>query len=263
MSLGAIVHAALPSLHGRLLVRRLARDAIARGEPEFRRLPQLCRAGALMLDVGANRGVYSYLARRHGMRVVALEPNPALAQFIRLWSSGSVRVVEAAASNRSGIAHLVIPVMAGRELDGLASLAPSHGTVPGRSLTVRTVRLDDLLAQEPELQDVALMKIDVEGHELEVLEGARRLLETCRPTLIVEAEERHRRGAVESVRRLLEGYGYRGLFYWEGAYRPIGEFSADRHQDAGRVRPDGVCTGDYANNFLYLPERSGLAPGPC
>ena len=255
LSLGRIVHKAMPSLHSRLLIRRLAREALLRGDPEIRLLPRLCRKGQLMLDVGANRGVYSFIARRRGMRVVAVEPNPPLARFIRQWSGDTIQVVEAAASNRTGTAVLLVPVMAGRQLDGLASLALAQQASSACSrFPVRTIRLDDL-----GLSDVGLMKIDVEGHEIEVLQGAQRLLDQCRPTIIVEAEERHRRGTVEDVRRHLESRGYRGFFLWKGACRPIDEFSDQVHQDSRYVRPDGTRSGEYANNFLYVPEEECLA----
>ena len=105
---------------------------------------------------------------------------------------------------------------------------------------------------------VGFIKIDVEGHELAVIQGARRLLERDRPTLLVEIEQRHAgRGVREScdaIRRL----GYAGFFIDWGWLRPLAEFRPEIHQ---RLDADGEATSAYVNNFLFFPDDARCLTG--
>ena len=78
---------------------------------------------------------------------------------------------------------------------------------------------------------VGFIKIDVEGHGLRGAGGALGIIERDHPTVLVEAEERHRSGAVGSVRELLEQRGYCGFFLFHGRMESIDGFSRDKHQD--------------------------------
>jgi hypothetical protein len=96
------------------------------------------------------------------------------------------------------------------------------------------------------------LKIDVEGHELAVIEGARRTIESHRPTLLIECEARHRvDGDVQPVFDLLLSHGYEGSFFMNGHRRPLADFDAGAHQriDEGASSiPHG-----YVNNFAFVP----------
>jgi hypothetical protein len=96
------------------------------------------------------------------------------------------------------------------------------------------------------------LKIDVEGHELAVLNGARRLLEQYRPTILVECEARHRADSdVRPVFELLQSLGYEGSFFDRRSRRPLGEFDAAVHQRLDPANPDRVPRG-YVNNFAFV-----------
>ena len=75
------------------------------------------------------------------------------------------------------------------------------------STNVSVARLDALVRQ-----DVAFVKVDVEGHELNVLNGAVALLDRCQPVFLVEAEDRHRAEATRSVFKFFQRKSYRGFF---------------------------------------------------
>lgn len=147
----------------------------------------LMRPGDVFCDVGANAGYFSIgVARRApGVRVIAFEPQPTLARAI---------AVSAALNDLDNV--LVFPTMLGAR-DGTAKLfVPSHSVhasaVPRaprvRALTcpVRTLTelVDRRLVPWP-----TLVKIDVEGAELEVLQGAVRLLQENPPYLVLESDE--------------------------------------------------------------------------
>jgi FkbM family methyltransferase len=160
------------------------------------------RPGDTFVDVGANIAPYSLLAASvDGVGVVAFEPGDEArrraAANVALNSMGDRVVLSAAAvSDRDGRARLtashrptdhLVDEAAGPDGDGDVAVAVAvvDGT-PTRE--VPTVRLDTYAAREG-LARVALVKVDVEGHELDVLAGAAGLLDRDRPALVVEVNE--------------------------------------------------------------------------
>jgi FkbM family methyltransferase len=142
------------------------------------------RAGDVVWDVGANIGYLALVAARivgPAGRVVAIEPDAQCAAAIRrnarLNDLAGVEVVEAAAASDTGTADLV--VVRDRLWTRLASVGDHHDSE--QRVAVATVALDDLDAPPP-----ALVKIDVEGAELEVLAGMTRLLREQRPIVVCE-----------------------------------------------------------------------------
>ena len=187
-----------------LRVTKRALQSWANGEPELRLVPRLCSRNEWSVDVGANNGVYAWHLARWSAGVVAFEPQPSHARFLERAFGSRVRVEQVALSKESGEAVLRVPQHE-RE-DGRATIEPrnrlSQFTCDEYAVSCR--RLDSY-----EFGPVGLIKIDVEGHELDVLEGASEILERDHPNLIIEAEERHRIGALESVSVFLKQFGYR------------------------------------------------------
>jgi len=143
------------------------------------------RGGGLILDVGANIGLYTAAcARAAGAagRVIALEPGPAtfekLAETCRRLRLTNVTALKLAASRAEGVAYLAAP-RPDREVH--QRLVEDDGDA---GVAVPTRRLDDVCGDD--VNAVTLLKIDVEGHELAALEGARRILGNGRAQLIVE-----------------------------------------------------------------------------
>ena len=160
--------------------------------------------GDLAIDVGANVGVYTISAAlRIGPagRVIAIEADedyvPRLRANLARNSIDNVTVVAAAAGASDGEAEFTLA--ADRAFSSIKPLVSYREA--GVSRTVPLHRLDTIWSEADE-PDVAFVKIDVEGAELEVIAGAERLLERCRPALIVEVspatepEVRERLGSV-------------------------------------------------------------------
>jgi FkbM family methyltransferase len=170
-------------------------------ESELRHLDRIAPGGAVAVDVGANEGLYSCRLARRFARVVAFEVNDDLTQELAAWNPGNVEIVHTGLSSREGETVLYIPLVGGRALTGWASLAP--GNCPEarehREKRVRVRPLDDW-----NLSGVAFMKIDVEGHELEVLRGAEQTLARNRPTILVEVKPPNQAAVAE----FLAGLGY-------------------------------------------------------
>ncbi|MGH2839244.1 MAG: FkbM family methyltransferase [Solirubrobacteraceae bacterium] len=161
--------------------------------------------GGTLVDVGAHVGYLTIIAARlvgPAGSVVAVEPVPENARAIErnatLNGFANVRTIEAAAAARSGEAELI--TVADTLWTRLASVG-EHPLESDRSL-VRTVALDDLLeaGELPAVPDV--VKIDVEGAELEVLEGMRGMLAGGATSVICELH-----GTNERFAALMEELG--------------------------------------------------------
>ena len=221
-------------------------------EQELFYLDRLVPEGTITVDVGANCGLYTRKLARLSRRVHAFEPSHEMADLLRRTSARNVSVHEVALSDQAGNAELFIP-QDGRDLiHGLASLQPAVGASSRAvaPVNVPTARLDAIVRQ-----DVAFVKIDVEGHELNVLKGAVELLENSQPVFLGEAEERQRLRATRSIFEFFEERSYRGFFLKEGSATPIDQFSPLELQDASALLPDGGRKRgrSYVNNFFFFP----------
>ena len=184
------------------------------------------RKGGTILDVGAHIGYYTLLfAKRVGAdgRVIAFEPSTAtyerLVENISLNEFDNISTVKAAASNSAGTA--TINVAAGNNT-GSTSLHFESGAV-GTEL-VDTVAIDDYLARYA-IDDVSVVKIDVEGHELQVLEGMRSTLARPAdeaPEVFVEVNETTLESAGTTVDAIFDELGASGY----QAYRIVGDGEA-------------------------------------
>lgn len=201
------------------------------------------------IDVGGNWGTYAALLSRLASKVHCIEPNPRLARLLQRTMPANVSVAQCAASRSPGVATLHIPVAGLRSLDGLASLRPDAGAQTVR-VDVPAIALDTFSGR-----DIGFVKIDVEGFEVEVLDGAMQLVSARRPVLLIEIEERHAKGAIAAVRARLEAAGYDGYFVDQRRFLPMASFDAARMQNPDNL--DGNAprwSQRYVNNFLFMPQ---------
>ena len=207
------------------------------------------------IDVGAHAGAVTLLLARRTVACLAFEPSPAFGYLSRALPP-NCRFYPVALSDQAGHATLRIPHSGRRALRQLASISSTNTlsdfTCSTVEVEVRT--LDDVVGD----QDIGFIKIDVEGHELAVLKGAQRTLARSRPNLVVEAEERHRPGAIESIAALLQAHGYTGHFIHRGTLVPVESFRPGIHQRATAITTAGK-SDDYANCFIFLPRSAAPA----
>jgi FkbM family methyltransferase len=226
------------------------------GEVELHLVEFLCRADEDAIDVGANVGIYVHSLRRHARRVIAYEPIPAMAEELRRKFRGDVDVNTVALSDGTGVVKLRIPLIEDQEVLGCSTIAPEAAAdyPVCRTIEVQTDRLDNVYRGQ-----LGFMKIDVEGHELAVLHGARETIRRCLPRLLVEVEERLSPGGVLRTASFFDELGYRGYYVHGRQLEPIERFSAATLQQPAN-QPDLTVplseshrSASYVNNFIFLP----------
>jgi FkbM family methyltransferase len=243
-----------------MLLRFLYRNFKARFRDqrvEISALLEFLHPGAVAIDVGANKGSYLYwLSRAVGPgRVYAFEPQKRLAEYLTRACAraglDNVSVNAGAVGDRSGMATLHIPGTSG-DSPGASLSAAVSARETCASETIPVVTLDEHLASEK--GPIRALKIDVEGHELAVFQGARQILETHSPILVFECERRHLSGhTMDDVFAFLKALGYDGSFIHRRRLRPLSQFDPETHQ---RQDGDRFWThADYCNNFVLRKNR--------
>ena len=164
------------------------------------------RSGMTVWDVGANVGVFSVAAAARGATVVAFEPDVWLADLLERTRSLSenhnlnLSVIPVAISDKDGVAQFMIAER-GRASNALEE-AGGHSQMGG----VRQKRMVPTLTLDTLCQTLAapdFLKVDVEGAELLVLQGATALL-SRRPNLLIEVSDNH----AEQITCILKNAGY-------------------------------------------------------
>jgi FkbM family methyltransferase len=209
------------------------------------------RPGAVAIDIGASLGEWTVpIARAVGAigRVLAVEPGPRSAAALEatLAANGlrQAEVIRCAVGDHDGMAEFAVPVVTSARTDtGTARIGPAHVNEEVVKVPLHSL---DALADERRLDRLDLIKIDVEGHERRVLDGAVALLDRYRPVLVLETGHEGD-GDREAIHRRLNALGYRML----GILLDYGMVEADWQT---YVAVDPPFRADDAHNLLLVPE---------
>jgi FkbM family methyltransferase len=197
---------------------------------------RLTREGDLVVDAGANIGYMTLLAAvavGPGGRVIAFEPNPDVFAILKqnveasrhriLMAPVELRQVALGACRHAAV--LVVPDVSAAN-SGLGYIqvdgGPREGEAARAALSIRVEPLDEVIEARP----VGLLKIDVEGHEFQLLQGAVRAISARRIRHIVFEDHR---GAGSEASRFLADRGY-SLFSigWSTRRVVLGDADAGR-----------------------------------
>lgn len=181
---------------------------------------------SVCLDIGANIGNHAAAFSKIFNKVIAFEPNPIVFHVLQANSVGrSILPVNIGLSSQSG--QLFFEQEFGNL--GASRIVP----VPtSTSIKIKVNTLDEEIL-EHRIEDVSFVKIDVEGHELEVLQGARGVLASQKPVLAMEALYRDDAVTGEKVEVLLRSFGYK-FFYKMASNSRLVRFLEGRNVDLNR-----------------------------
>jgi len=201
--------------------------------------------GGSVLDIGANRGIYSYWMHKAfaaASQVVAFEPQPELVEYLgdfkKSFHLERMMIAPVGLSSRAGTLSLRRPQQhwGGATFDDQTTFEDRVDT-----LSVPVMTLDDYFQQHPELRPIRFIKCDVQNHEADVMRGAATILREDQPELLMEWADGDpaRR---ESLFKLLTGLGYHAFRFAGGVLEPAG--TAER-----------LCGPMTWENYLFLPDR--------
>lgn len=201
------------------------------------------------IDIGASWGLYTFLLCRCTKQVIAFEPNPEKAAYLKsFFERRNVTVHAVALSDRSGRAELIVPLAA----PAFATIETTNPLSTASDRTTTRIEVPLRALNDYRLKNVGLVKIDVEGHELAVLLGASELLMQEKPILYVRIERRHNPQSFHRVFDLLFELSYQGYFCDERRLVDVKFFDFDRDQPVQNAKGSRI-EGRYIYNFLFLP----------
>jgi FkbM family methyltransferase len=220
------------------------------GEADLRVAVHLAEAGKVALDIGANIGIYtkalSDVVGPEGL-VVSIEPITetftTLRRNVERSRLSNVVLLNAAASDRGRIAVMEIPRFAAGHENFYQARIVEHRDAARGAAVVPAVPLDSLLELR---EDVVFVKCDVEGHELQCLMGAPRLLHDVRPSWLIEVSGMPDVPGTNAfaVFELMAGAGYQAWVYGAAGLQLRGDgirstnyfFLTDSHAATLRAR---------------------------
>ena len=227
----------------RLYMKYRVAKEMWRGEKELRLLSFLVDSTRNALDIGANKGVWSEVLREKCTHVHAFEPNPKMFSLLKSGAGRNVTCHQIALSDSSGVAEFRVPRgRSGNYSNQGGSLSSDKVSENYGQVSVETLRLDDM-----DVGRVGFMKIDVEGFEMQVLDGASKIIARDKPVMIIEIEECHNKRPIEESIAKVEALGYSTFVLRDDVLTPVSKVNMnDRHRIA-------VGSRMYINNFIFLP----------
>lgn len=200
---------------------------------------ELCKESKTIFDIGANTGVYALLAKsiKPNAKVYAFEPVERIydkLSYNNHLNNYDIKCLKKAISNFDGRA-----VIYDKDKDHIYSVTVNKdiSNDPENSIPVNieTIRLDTFVEQN-NIPKIDLIKIDIETHEVEALEGFGKYLKTFEPTLLIEILNEE---VAHGIKELISGIDY--VFY-------------NIDENSGIRKVSQLSKSDYYNFLICKPE---------
>ncbi|WP_395613884.1 FkbM family methyltransferase [Allosphingosinicella sp.] len=252
----------------RRFVWRAVRPSLFFHEPEMRYFHSLARDSMdIAVDVGAAMGSYCWILQGPARKIYAFEPGRIHNACLKRASfQSNVEVVRAAVGSAPGKVRLYTRGQAPDDRFS-ASISLQNPVTQAAAIVdeVEQVTLDGFFAERLSAdRSIDLIKIDVEGYELDVMQGALGLIDRFRPLIICEIEARHN-PRYREVFGLLAARGYAVFAMGEAGFRPFTDDGIEHVQlpeDLDKRLHGGALDKiKYVNNFIFQHPDSKIQVG--
>ncbi len=229
-----------------LFKRRLERSIKNKDENEIELLERFIEPGTDSIDVGVYRGVYSYEMSKYSKNVHSFEPNPIIFEYINKNLKkiiNNIFLYNYALSNKNQVIDLKVPIRNDKynrenfeefyEL-GRATIHQENTFKRYEKFQITSKKIDEFNFKN----NISFIKIDVEGHELEVIKGGEKIISKNKPILLVEIEERHSQSKVSDTINYINKLGYISHYYDNKILKKTSELN----------------NLSLFNNYIFLPK---------
>jgi FkbM family methyltransferase len=198
------------------------------------------------IDIGANIGIYSYSFSKYCKKVDSFEPVSEITRMLKQYAeqSKNIKIYNVGLSNKSSRENIHIPYVDGTNIPNIGLASLNDFGVECKKIEIEICKLDDY-----SFVDVGIIKIDVEGHEYQVLEGAEKTIRKYKPFILIEIEQRHLVDRpMNDTFDLINSFGYRGYFFHNKKKYSIDDFIYEVHQ---KPYLNDIYSENYINNFIF------------
>jgi FkbM family methyltransferase len=175
----------------------------------------LCNVDEYSIDIGAARGDFASQMSLYSKFVYAIEPNPIKIKHL-IASKNNIQLFENAASSSHGKnveLRVVSATPANSTIEILNKLEGFDGI---EFRNVKTIKIDEICKHS-----TSFMKIDCEGHDLEVLYGSEELITNSKPSILIELRDKHNPGYLVKTFLYLLKMKYLPFFVSENSINEI------------------------------------------
>lgn len=214
---------------------------------------------SVAIDIGANAGQFALKLSTLSKHVIVIEPLHCYS-YLKDNLPANCTFLSIALGMTESNSPLNIPLIDGQPNFALASFLDQSELGQPFSVAQNTKirRLDDVVAKEVDSLPVGFIKIDVEGWESKILAGAKETIEKFHPNFMIEIWERN----LLEIWNLLEPFGYRGHFYFQGEKCDLTQFDPAIHtaneKNWNPRNPDAFENDRYVKDFFFLHESEPL-----
>ena len=228
-----------------LLKRRLKRAINKNYEKELKIIERYSDKAKDALDIGVYRGVYTYKLSENFKTVHSFEPNPLLYPYLEKNLNKiikNIKLYNVALSDKNDETELKLPLRTTSMFKdnieelfqlGAATMHPDNKIEKYKNIPIKTKRLDDIGIKNA----IGFIKIDVEGHEKNVIIGGKSLIHKNKPIMLVEIEKKHTNKPIIETINFIKELNYECFYLVEDKLINI------KNYDDKLLR----------NNFIFLP----------
>jgi len=222
-------------------------------EPELLLLDNFIKMDDVCIDVGGNKGYYTYKFEQltQSSNIYTFEPILANYKFLKKLFH-QCHIFNYALSNKNCISKFKIPIVNNKLLHTRGKLdfkIIEENETDFQTVNVECITLDSFVNTR-NIKKIDFMKVDVEGNELNVIHGATESIKKFKPTILIEIEQRVHDFDINKIFNYILELGYEINFYdlENLELKSINNFSISEHQNYNNIK-----TIKYINNFFCIP----------
>ncbi len=213
-------------------------------------------SNSTFIDVGANLGQYVFKAEGIIPRnnIYAFEPHPALNKRLSKLFTG-IHLSQDALSDAEGNTQFKIPYFNNREIHTRGTLKTEHVEVDETNSVLIDVHIStlDKFSEVNKIEKVSLVKIDVEGAEFDVINGAGEMIKKFQPIFIIEIEQRHHKTPILDFIMNLEKTGQYTCCYFDTMDQQLKTDIKDKKIEDIQSLDNHGKNRLFINNFIFIP----------